>query len=100
MRVSMSPRGSVIVMVGPPFLPARLDHARNLAGRSEFTERDPREFEFAIDRARTSGQLTTIADARRRRVARHLGELQPGGETLLLIHVHVVGDRLQTRALG
>src|SRR6266852_6662153 len=80
-------------------LPARLDHAGNLAGRGEFAQRDARELEFAVDAARTSGQLAAVADARRRRIARQLGQLEPRRELLLGGQRAIVGDRLEPRPL-
>ena len=56
MRVSMSPSGSVIDIVGPS-LPARLDHAGDLARRGQIAQRDAAELELAIVAARAAGQL-------------------------------------------
>src|SRR5271154_3465602 len=80
-RVSMSPRGSLIVMRILP-LPARLDQARDLSGRGQFANRDPRQPELAVIAARPPGQLATVADARRRAVPRQARELQLRFKTL------------------
>ena len=45
-------------------LPARLDHAGDLAGRGQFAQRDARQLELAIEGARAAGQLAAVADAR------------------------------------
>src|SRR3712207_1767016 len=69
MRVSISPRGSFMDMRPSP-LPARLHEAGDEALRPEFPERDARQAELAIDRARPARHLAAVADARRVRVAR------------------------------
>src|SRR3546814_5675944 len=58
----------------PSLLPARLDHARDLATRGQLAERDARHAELAVIAARTPGHLAAVADARRRRVPRQFGE--------------------------
>src|SRR5690242_10426498 len=80
-------------------LPARLDHAGNLAGRGEVAQRDARKLEFAVDATRTSGQLAAVADARRRRVAWHLGQLEARRELLLGRARAIFGNRLEPRPL-
>src|SRR5689334_22186202 len=99
MRVSISPNGSVIDM-SVSSLPARLDHAGDLAGRGEFAQGNARKLELAIGAARPSGERAAIAYARRRGVARQLGELELRGETLLLGGVAVAGYGLQAGALA
>src|SRR5580658_6604418 len=93
----MSPSGSVIDISASP-LPARLDHAGDLAGRGELAQRNARELEFAVVAARASGELAAVADARRRGVARHLRELEARREAVLGRQRAVVGDRLEARA--
>src|SRR5688572_32916888 len=82
MRVSKSPTGSVIMVYGPP-LPARLHDAGQSALRSELTQREPRQLELAVHRSRTTGQRAAVANARRRRIARQLGELEARIESVL-----------------
>src|SRR5262245_28360487 len=100
MRVSKSPTGSVIAMVYGPPLPARLHHAGQGAQRGELPQREARQLELAINRPRTARYLAPIADARRRGVARQLGELQAGAEALLRAQPVVHRHRLQLGALG
>src|SRR4051812_48445005 len=97
MRVSISPRGSLIDMDSLS-LPARLDHAGDLAGRGEFAQRDARQLELAIVGARAPGHRAAIADARRRRVARQFGKLELRGETVLRRRVAVSRQCLQLHA--
>src|SRR5476649_1701020 len=75
MRVSKSPTGSVIMVYGPP-LPARLHDAGQSARRRELAKCQARKLELAIDGARPAGERAPVADARRRGVARQLGELE------------------------
>src|ERR1700761_8867879 len=99
MRVMRSLIGSC-VDIDRPSLPARLHEPGNQALGAEFAQRDAGQLVLAIVRARTARQLATQADARGRRVARHLGELQ-GRREALFHRLGLVGDdRLQTRALG
>src|SRR6185437_11526899 len=98
-RVSISPKGSVIDIIRLP-LPARLDHAGDLAGRGELAQCDARQLELAIGAARAAGQLAAIADACLRAVARHLAELELGRETLFLWGRAIAGDGLEARALA
>src|SRR3569832_2267647 len=98
MRVIRSLMGSCVDIVRPS-LPARLHEARNQALRAKLTQRDTAELVLAIVRAWTARQLATVANAGRRRVARHLGELQGRGEPFLHRLFLVGDDRLQPRAL-
>src|SRR5882757_215789 len=98
MRVIKSLIGSC-VDIWRPSLPARLHEPGNQALGAEFTQRDAAELVLAIDRARTAAQFAAVADARRRRVARHLGKLQGCGEPLFHRLGLVGDDRLQLRAL-
>src|SRR5258708_25498744 len=75
MRVIKSLIGSC-VDIWRPSLPARLHEPGNQALGAEFTQRDPAELVLALDRARTPGHFATVANPRRRRLPRHLGELQ------------------------
>src|SRR5262245_50362878 len=99
MRVIRSLIGSCVLMLRSS-LPARLHEAGNQALEPEFTHRDTAELGLAVNRARTARHLATVADARRRRIARHLRELQRGREALLERLLLVIDDRLQPRALG
>src|SRR6185437_5411640 len=100
MRVSKSPTGSVIAMVYGPPLPARLHDAGQGAQRSELPQRQPRQLELAIHGARTARDLAPIANARRRGVARQLGELEPRAEALFRRQPVIDRHRLQLGALG
>src|SRR3954462_1732171 len=99
-RVSKSPTGSVIAMVYGLPLPARLHDAGQGARRGELTQREARELELAIHRARPTGDGAPVADARRRGIARQLGELEPGAEAILRGQLVVHRHRLQLGALG
>src|SRR5260221_7729627 len=88
MRVSKSPTGSVIMVYGPP-LPARLHDAGQGARRRELSQSKARKLELAIDGPRTAGDLAPIAHARRRGVARQLGELEARGKALLRLQLVV-----------
>src|SRR6059036_3733997 len=100
MRVSKSPTGSVIAMVYGLPLPARLHDAGQGARRRELTQRKARELELAIHSPRTARDFAPIADARRRRIARQLGKLEPRAETLLGAQLVVHRHRLQYLPLG
>src|SRR3546814_1721989 len=67
----------------PSLLPARLDHARNLALGGQFAERDARHAELAVIAARTPGHLAAVADTRRRRIPRQFGEPELREEPVL-----------------
>src|SRR5882724_522404 len=99
MRVIMSPIGSFRFIVGSS-LPARLDHAGNQPLGAELPHRNAAHLELAVVRTRAAGDLATIADARRRAVARQRRELDGGLEALLERLVPVVGDRLEPRPLA
>src|SRR5882672_11522421 len=99
MRVSKSPTGSVIMVYGPP-LPARLHDAGQSARRRELSQSKTRKLELAIDGPRTARELAAIADARRRRVARQLGKLEPRVEALFRRQLVVDRHRLQLGALA
>src|SRR5687767_1581538 len=93
-RVSMSPSGSLIAILAIPALPARLDHARDLALRGQLPERDARQAELAVVSARTARQDAAVADAHLGTIARQLRQLQGRVETLLGIAALVHDDRL------
>src|SRR4029453_1088722 len=97
MRVSISPKGSVIAMRWP--LPARLRDARDQALVGQFPKHDPRQAELAIIGARTPGQLAAVANARRIPVARQLRHLEPCDQPLGLVLGLVVGESLQLLVL-
>src|SRR5690349_2649898 len=96
MRVMRSPTGSFRFISVPS--PARLDHARDLTVGGQFAERDARELELAIEAARTARQLAAIADARGRRVARQLRELEARCVTLFQRQIFVERSRFQLDA--
>src|SRR6478736_9926460 len=81
MRAIMSPSGSFTPMLD--LLPARLDQARDQPLGAQVTERDARKLELAVIAARAPRNLTTIANAGRRRVARQFRELERSREPLL-----------------
>src|SRR3954463_8651329 len=90
MRVIKSLIGSWVDMLRPS-LPARLDEAGNQPLRTVFAHRDAAHLVLAIDRARAAGDLATVADPGRRRIARQFGELQ-GCRKALLHRLLPVGD--------
>src|SRR3546814_5959551 len=76
MRVSISPKGSLIAILAV-LLPARLDHAGDLAGGCEVAQCDARQLELAVIRAGPARQLATVAHPDRRgRSEEHTSELQ------------------------
>src|SRR4051812_26987929 len=72
-RVSMSETGSVMLIVAP--LPARLDDAGHLALEREIAQLVAPESELAVHPARPAGERAAIAQAHRRRIARHFLQL-------------------------
>ncbi len=58
-RVNMSAMGSTVIY--PASLPARLGHARDLAGERKFPETDPAERKLAQKSARPSAVLAAVA---------------------------------------
>src|SRR5882672_6084555 len=94
MRAIMSPSGSFTAMARPS-LPARLHQARDQPLRAEIPQRDARKSELAIVAARPPRHVATIADAGRRRVARHLRKLERRREPLLHRAVLVARYRLE-----
>src|SRR5690606_23604001 len=79
-------------------LPARLDHAGHLPEIAEFAQRDPAHPQLAVEATRAAGHFATVADATGRGVARQLGQLQLGGETLFYRHALVLRQQLQLGA--
>src|SRR6185436_19462179 len=68
MRVSMSAMGSLMLMFS--LLPARLDHAGDLAAHSDLADLVAREPELAECAAGAAGDGATVAQPYGRRVAR------------------------------
>src|SRR3954462_11501190 len=73
MRVSMSAMGSLMLIV--VLLPARLDHAGNLAAHRDLADLVAREAELAERAARAAGHGAAVAQAHGRGVARQLLQL-------------------------
>src|SRR5713226_895207 len=99
MRVSISPRGSLIDMVRLSS-PARFEHAGDLPGRGQLAHRDARQLELAVIAARTPGQGAAVAQPCLRAVARQLGELKLRLETVFRRRIAVAGDRLEPHPAG
>src|SRR3982751_4055775 len=95
MRVSMSPRGSVIAILNP--LPARLDDAGDEALVGQVPEHDPRQAELAVISSRPAGQLAAVTNPRRVPVTRQLGHLQARHQALGFVTRLIVRDRSQLR---
>src|SRR5437899_10652331 len=74
MRAIISPSGS-FKAIARFSLPARLQQARDQALGAELPQRNAAHPELAVVGLRPAGDLATIVDARRRRVARPLGQL-------------------------
>src|SRR5215470_15563111 len=96
-RAIISPSGS-FKAIARPSLPARLQKARDHALRSQLAERDTAHLELAIVGLRAAGDDAAIVNARRRRVARQLGEFQRRREALLHRLGLVVRDCLELGA--
>src|SRR6266545_4069843 len=96
MRAIMSPSGS-FKAIDRSSLPARLEQARDHALGPEVPERDAGKLVLAVIGPRSSRHLAAVADARRRRIARELRELQRRGEPFLHRLVLVARDRPQPR---
>src|SRR3546814_16921288 len=71
-RVSISPRGSLIAMDRPPSSPARLDDARDQPGRAEPAPCDTRHIELAVETPGPSGQRPAVQEAKPRTAPRRL----------------------------
>src|SRR5215467_1211039 len=96
MRVIMSPIGSFRFIVGNS-LPARLHQPGDQPPGAEFPNCDAAHLQLAVIAPRATGHVASIADARRRAVARQGRQLDGGIETLLKRLIPVVGDHLETR---
>src|ERR1700750_1316791 len=81
MRAIISPSGSFTPMLD--LLPARLDQARVQTLGAQISKRDARKLVLAVIAARAPRNLATVANAGRRRVARHFRELERRREPLL-----------------
>src|SRR5262249_37421773 len=81
-------------------LPARLHDAGSLALGGQVTERDTADAELAVEAARTTGDLTAIAETRRRGIARQLREREARGKPLFQRERFVERLSLQARTLG
>src|SRR5215469_539895 len=99
MRASRSPMGSVIA-ISVPSLPARLGHARDVAKIGQIPKRNARQLELAVIALGAAGEITAMMNARFRRIARKLGELQVRAEALVRGDRLVARLRLQCRTLG
>src|SRR5690606_10891307 len=76
MRVNMSAIGSVMLICRPLLrLPARLDHARDLAVQRDDPQLAAGDPELAVNAARAPGQRAAVAQAHRGSVARQLLQL-------------------------
>src|SRR3989304_625360 len=96
MRVSISAIGSVMLIADS--LPARLDHARNLAAHRKLAQFDPPQGELAVHAPRASGQRAAVAQPHRRSVARQLLQLGARGVPVLIGGLGVVDHLEQRRA--
>src|SRR5216683_7748050 len=93
-RVSISPRGSLIV-IEATLLPARLDHPRDLPRGGEFAQRDARHPELPVIAARAAGQGAAVTHAGLGAVARQLGEFQLCIKSLLRRRRPIDSNRFQ-----
>src|SRR5215207_1283796 len=98
MRVSMSPKGSLMDILLAP-LPARLGHAGDEALARQIAKLVAAHSDLAVVAARAARQLTAVANANRRRVARHLCQLDARRKALFRRALQIAGDRLQALAL-
>src|SRR5688572_32867036 len=81
MRVSMSAMGSLMLMIS--LLPARLDHAGDLAAHRDLADLVAREPELAERSARPPGDGAAVAQAHGGRVARQ--RLQLGADLVVRV---------------
>src|SRR5512141_526289 len=84
MRVSMSAMGSVMFIAIPlRLLPARLDHARDLAREGEFPEADPAQLELAnVGSGPTADLAAGVCAHRELGLALRLGDHRQLGHSL------------------
>src|SRR6185503_6695753 len=94
MRVNMSAIGSLMLIADS--LPARLDHAGDLAAHRQLAQLDAAEAEFLVDAARAPGERTAVAQPHRRRVARQPLQLGARRIAVLVRRLDVV-DHLEQR---
>src|SRR5262245_59302939 len=94
MRESISPSGSFRA-ISYASLPARLHQAGDHSLGPELAQRNAAHLELAVEGARPAGHGAAVADPRPGRVARQLGELQRGRETILHRQLLVARDRLE-----
>src|SRR5215470_16454003 len=99
MWVIISPIGSFRFIVGSS-LPARLDQSGDQPLGAEFSNRDAAHLQLAVIAPCTAGHLTSIADTRRRAVARQGRELDGCVETFLERLILIACDRPETRPLA
>src|SRR6187399_1323718 len=97
MRVSMSAMGSLMLIVR--LLPARLDHAGDLAAHRDLADLVAREAELAERAARAAGDGAAIAQAHGRRIARQGLQLRARFVASLVGGLRVLDDREQLLAL-
>src|SRR3954451_6940889 len=97
-RVSMSPKGSLMVIDSDP-LPARFEHAGDLARGGQLADGDARQLELAVIAARPARHRAAVANPGRRGIARHLGQLQLCLEALLRCRLAIAGEVLKALAL-
>src|SRR5271169_7204037 len=76
-------------------LPARLDHAGNFPAHRDVAQLVATKAELAENAARTAGELASIAQPRRARIARQLLQLAPRHQSLLIGNLGIAYDRQQ-----
>src|SRR5690554_3782337 len=81
-------------------LPARLHETRDLAQVTQLTQSDTAHLQLAIEATGTTRDFAAVADADLGGVARQLGQLELGGETLIHGDRLVLGLCLESGALG
>src|SRR5689334_11610979 len=96
MRVSMSAMGSLMLIVW--LLPARLDHAGDLAAHRDLADLVAREAELAERATRPAGDRAAVAQPHGGGVARHGLQLGAGLVAGVVGCLRVTDDRLQLLA--
>src|ERR1700730_15879473 len=79
-------------------LPARLDETRDKAFRAELPQRDTAHPQLAVIGLRAAGDLAPVVNARRRRIARQLRELERRRKAVLGRPTLVARDLFEPRA--